>query len=88
LKNNYGFSNDYFREKSYYNKREINDKLAVKGNGLDVLGIYLSLYMEIWMKEQEKVQNMEMIKECMMRKGSKGLRFSFIDEPYLIRNSY
>jgi len=34
------------------------------------------------MKEQEKVQNMEMIKECMMRKGSKGLRFSFIDEPY------
>jgi len=34
------------------------------------------------MKEQEKVQNMEMIKECMMRKGSKALGFSFIDEPY------
>jgi len=42
LKNNYGFSNDYFREKSYYNKREINDKLAVKVMDWMFLGIYLS----------------------------------------------
>jgi len=83
LKNNYGFSNDYFREKSYYNKREINDKLAVKGNGLMFFGnlpVFVYGDMDEGAREGTKYGNDQRVYDA--EGDPRALGFSFIDEPY------
>lgn len=83
LIDNYSFSEDYFTERSFYEEREINDKLAVKGNGLNVFGnlpVFVYGDMDEGAREGTKYGNDQRVYDA--EGDPRALGFSFIDEPY------
>ncbi|ODM26153.1 hypothetical protein A7W90_07890 [Clostridium sp. Bc-iso-3] len=83
LEDNYGLDKDYFKKTSYYKKREINESMAINGNGMEKFGnlpVFVYGSVAEGAEEGTKYGNDRRVYDS--NGNPRALGFSFIDEPY------